>query len=69
MAAASATPLLDAMGLKPGAGFLEKLREAVDMGTLDFYSLCIPLILEIRYYKSPSHPVQCNVQCCAVLSV
>ena len=48
MTAASATPLLDAMGLKPGAGLLEKLRQAVDKGTLDFHSLCIPLILEIR---------------------
>ena len=39
MAAATATPLLDALGLTPGAAFLERVRELVDEGTLSALDL------------------------------
>jgi hypothetical protein len=42
------TALLEDLGILPGATFMERVRECVDSGLLDFRSLSIQLVLEFR---------------------
>jgi hypothetical protein len=49
---AAPKPHLAALGVVPGPGLLDQLKELARQDVLNYYKLSIMIILELRYYNS-----------------